>query len=427
MRLITKLTVQIKRGTLPGFIEILNNSVMEINSLNLLDNDRRNEKYSIEIAYSKRTRFTDFVEIVNSTSDKFSIVSIDHSFEDSIQGGLIRVTGKLPMEHQQDYQVGLVGAADLITDKIHEKPGHLFTSISRNVGLICGMSTAEGVPLEEVLRFFVLAEKDAAVLSSFSDLNGFPLVLKYDHQDDLIRTLQRIENTFAAFRIMTTTVPDPAFYRQLYGSVSIPVLSFFYDDIPLYVLTLVDKLMVKSRFNTDETTIGIIGLDDSAIRITSLLLKSGVYRVLGYGGSDREMMAFESAGGLATTADNILGNADIIVCLRDVLEQGDYEMFRPGLMVVSLLPEEALDDTVLAERGVRDLVQGDIHDIAMIFPGILKGAVESGKKYIDDMKMVAISRRLSKLLSEGFGFPGIFSNIHTIISDLFVTDDIDKI
>ena len=82
--------------------------------------------------------------------------------------------------------------------------------------------------------------------------------------------------------------------------------------------------MMKYRLKAEETTVGFIGIDLSAIRLTRVLDKIGFRRVLGYDHGEKAMLALENQGGLATTAENIFGNADITLLLKNNFDHDEY-------------------------------------------------------------------------------------------------------
>ena len=87
------------------------------------------------------------------------------------------------------------------------------------------------------------------------------------------------------------------------------------------------------------TTIGFIGLDAGIIRLSALLRSMGCGRVLGFDYDDRVVLDFENEGGLGTTVDNIVDNADILFLNSPVLNSGDEERMRPGQIVISSIAD----------------------------------------------------------------------------------------
>ena len=133
MKLISELQIEMKKGALPLLITELFRHGIDVNIL---------------------------LELLNKSTDKFLIHSVTHSFEDMIKGGLINVTGKIDLEHENDYQMGLLGASELIHEKVNEGKWGEFIGISKNIGLFCGMTNSENLLYEETLHSYINAERD---------------------------------------------------------------------------------------------------------------------------------------------------------------------------------------------------------------------------------------------------------------------------
>ena len=268
----------------------------------------------------------------------------------------------------------------------------------------------------------VRSELDSAVVNRFAGLNAYPLVLEYTQQEDFLKTLQRMEKSFAALRIVQIDGSDINLYEQISSEISIPVVSIETDDIPLYLLTMILKMFKKNKINPGDSTIGIIGIDVSAIRLTRLLVKLGCMRVLGYDFNEKALLSFEHMEGLATTTENIFSNADVVILLKGNFDSEEYQKIRPGQMVISLLDESLHDWEIITSRGVREFVSLNRMDMLVMAPGLIKGVLESGVRTIDDLMMIGFCRKLVNVIHEDYTMPDVFSDIHSMISDLISLD-----
>ena len=67
---------------------------------------------------------------------------------------------------------------------------------------------------------------------------------------------------------------------------------------------------------------------------------------------------------------------------------------------------------IISDKGVRELIIQDPAVLAALFPGILRGIIESGLRSMNDLKIIEYSKKLAGFLSDTFEFPNLFSDIH---------------
>ncbi|PKL41350.1 MAG: hypothetical protein CVV44_01565 [Spirochaetae bacterium HGW-Spirochaetae-1] len=414
MKLISNVTVAVKKGTLSQIIEEFSAGECFVRSMQALERNL----YQMEIIYDDRNLFNACMDSLKKMSDKYAIVSVKNSLEEMIKGGILSVKGKMPLEQYSDFEMGLLGAVELALEKIENDEGNAFSGILKNVGVITGVRAREDLRSKAIFSRFVQAERDCAILGRFSGLNGLPVAINFNQPEDFIKTLRGIESSFAALRITGIEEADLFFYEQIFSELHVPVISRDLDDIPVYMLSLLNRLSLKNKIHPSDTTVGIMGMDISAIRLTRLLKKSRFGRVLGYDQNEKALLSFENEGGLATSTENIFSNTDVILLMKNNFEYEEYEKLRPGQLIISLLGPRDVDLNMLKERGVREFVQGDVQNLSWIFPGMVVGVLNAGLKTIDDMRIIELAKKTANLLAVDYSFPDLFGDIHSLIADL---------
>ncbi|MBN1531128.1 MAG: hypothetical protein JXA20_00560 [Spirochaetes bacterium] len=418
MKLVSEIQVTLHSGDLPDLLGVALRSDLQVHSLRLVREERQRSLYQIQMVYESKERFSGFLDMARGSGDKFSIDSVVDLLEEQTIGGLLTVSSKLPIESYDDFEIRLLGATELILEKIREGNGLRHSGISKNVAVISGFRFDNDIKINTILEAYARAEEDSVIINMFTGLNAYPLIVNFDHEEDLIKTIQRVESTFSAVKLNHLEGIDTGFYDQMLSDVTVPVLSVMYDDIPLCVMTVFSRLIVNHRLKTKDITVGFIGVDLSVMRLTRILMKADYYRVLGNDVNERVLLSFEKNGGLATTNENILINADIIVLMKDMVSPEEMKKIRPGVMLVSFLPDEAVNPKVLADRGVREYILCGRKDVAALSPGMIKGALDSGLPQISDSHLVSLSRKIGALLSDTVEFPEIFSDVHERIAEI---------
>lgn len=412
MRLINEVTVIIKKQGFPGFIDELYKRECRILELQHVEEAGDGDLYTLRIAGNSLKRFDEFITIISGAGDRYKVISVKNVIEEQAVGGLISVCGRAPLDNSTDFDTSVLGASDFIRERVAKEDGVRYTSISRNVALVAGVKAGGEAERGRLLGRFADAEKDAVILNRFSGLNGYPLVVRFEHPEDVNTVLKKIDANFSALRLTRIEEATVMIHDLIVSGAGVPVISFEFDEVPLFLLTLIVKTMLKYRLKAEETTVGFIGIDLSAVRLTQVLDKIGFRRVLGSDNSEKAMLDMENQGGLATTAENIFGNADITIIMKTGFDREEFGKIRPGQFVISFMDDEDPDMDLVSGKGVRELIRRNPVHVAAISPGLVRGVIDARIKNITDAKLVEYAKKLVGFLSDAYEFPPLFSDIH---------------
>ena len=312
--------------------------------------------------------------------------------------------------------MNVLGAAELaISMSLDAGTENVFkySAISKNIGTFCGVTSVNNPDDKRNLqRIYSHLERDSIITNGFTGLNSFPVLVKLNQIDDFIKFLQGIEPTFSAIRIFhLEDVDDLQMYERIYNDVSLPVLSKYFDEIPLNLLIAISHLLKKNNLNLKECNVGLVGINITSLRMVRLLIKLGFPRILGCDNNIKLMHVFEREGGLATVFDNIVNNCDLIIIVKDQINEDDLRKFSSGQIVISLLNKE-LEYGILKEKGVLEFLQSGWMDKSALFPGLLKGLLESKLKFIDDVKLLKLTEKIILKKSKEELLPNVFSELH---------------
>ncbi len=416
MRLLSKITIRIKKGFLPHLTNEVYKRGCEMRRFMLLENQDDYDLFQIEIFYSNKDKFKGLIDKIVEYGNNFQIESFENNLEKEILGGLLNVSGTMQIENLLDYEMKVMGVSELALDMIKDEEDSLrYTGISRNIGLLSGIGTSN-YSNNNRLSSYILKERDSIIINRFSGLNAFPIIIKYNQIDDFIKTIQGIEDTFSAIRIyhLEEIDDDVALYDQIYSESSIPLISRHYDEIPVCLLTAIFHLLEKNNLDFKDMNVGFIGLDISSLRITRLLLKVGFHRILGCDNNVKMMHSFEKQGGLATSQENIFSNSDLIILFKKHFRSDDLEKTGSGQIIISLI-----EDINLKKKGVKEFLHNGWMDLSILFPGILKGIVESKIKKLDDDTLINLSKKIFEIKSNDEIIPDVFSDVHERIPKFF--------
>ncbi|MDR3238185.1 MAG: hypothetical protein LBT84_06760 [Spirochaetia bacterium] len=417
MKLVSEVTVALKKSALSQLVDKFNESGCVLKSMSLYESTEYENAYVCELIYQHSSEFLNCVEILKN-SDKFTFISTDSSLEKTLTGGLLEISGKLPFETPQDYEINVLGGAEIINDKI-EKGLDDYCGIENMAANVCAV-TDRGSKKKKLYQLYTIAERDSLIMKKFTAMNCIPLSFQYSQPEDCLRYLRNSAVGFKAMRILEVEDASLSFYSQLLDGFPAPLIIRELDELPLYVLSLVNKCVHKHRFNPDETNIGVLGVDNGVIRMTRLFLRSGFRRVLGYDGDENILLEFEGEDGLATTKENILRNADLIIIMKNNFTNQDLANMRPGQLVISMIKDSGADKDTLLNNGIREFIQGNTDDLTLIFPALLQGIIHAGLSYFDDTRLIELSEKIAKFMSQDYTFPELPESVLGMISDFIV-------
>lgn len=417
MKLLSTLNIRIKKGFLPHLTNEVYKRGCEIRRSMLVDNQGEYDLFNLELFYSNREKYKGFIDKISRHEENFIIDSIENDFEKEIIGGLLNISGKMEIENILDYEMKVRGISELAAEMIDNNEDNIkYTGISSNAGLISGIRSGSDSRVN-LLKSYVSKERDSIIINRFTGLNALPLVITYAEIDDLIKTLRSVEGTFSVLRLCCLEgVDDTDIYDQIYSDCSLPALSQFYDEIPLYLLTVINHLIKKNKLDIKDKNVGFVGLNVSALRLARLLLKTGFYRILGCDNNIKLMHNFEKHGGLATSQENIFNNSDVVILFKDHFTEDDLKKTGSGQFVISLI-DIPIDAPELKEKGVREIIDMRWMDLAPVFPGILSGLLNSEIKTLNDNNIINLSKKITDIKSEKEIMPDVFSGIHEKLKD----------
>ena len=417
MKLVSEITVAVKKATLSQLVEKFSQNGCLLKSLNLHDSNDHENVYVCELVYQKSSQLLNCIESLKN-SDKFVFVSTNSSFEKVFTGGLLDISGKLPFDTSQDYEINVLGGAEIINDKILHG-NEEYCGIENMTANVCTV-TGSGALKNKLYPAHTIAERDSLIMKKFTGINCIPLSFRSDHHEDCLRHLRNSSVSFKAMRILDIEDATNSFYSQLLDDFPLPLIIKELDELPLYILSLVNKCIRRYKFDPGEINIGILGIDSGIVRLTRLFRRIGFLRVLGHGVDEKILMEFENEDGLATTRENILRNADLIIIIKDDFNKHDLGIMRPGQFVISVLRNNEVDKEFFSNGTAKEFVQGNHDDLALIFPGLLQGLINADLSFFDDARLIELAEKIAKFLSDDYSFPESPESMVSMISDFIV-------
>ncbi len=424
MKIAVKISIDLKEGILPIFINELYKNSGEIKKLNLVEKLGVFSRFEIDIIYTDDVKFKGFISQIQKFQDKFANIEITNFLEEKIAKGILSVSGKLPVENPDEYEMNIAGYSILTNQYIlsSDSPEN-FTGIKNSVGMISAVKKSNKLDKKSYCSYYSTLETDCVVLNLFSGLNGFPIIIEFDQYEDFYKQLISIKKNFSALRIVhfdDNTNEDN--YLELFNNIDIPVVSKLYDEKTIFIMSGINYLINKYKVEINTLNVGFIGIDCSAVRLVDILLKMGVYKILGYDNDEKTMMLFEKHHGLATTTENIIGNCDVLILMKESFDESELLKLSPGVLVISLL-NSPVENIISESKACKGIIKGSWFDYAILYPGIIQGMIKSGSNQLTISKINKVSEYIINSGSKDNFLPSAFGDIHDKLKNFTAIED----
>ncbi len=303
--------------------------------------------------------------------------------------------------------------------KINEDVGFKYTGIGDAIGIINGIKLGEDFSEKNMLNSHLDSEMESVIYSRYISRNAFPLNISYNHIEDFIKSVVRLEKSFNLIRINELDEHNVDIYHQLHEELSIPMISKSLDDTPAAILAYILKIASKNNIDIKDTTIGFIGLNSSVIKLTSLLYNVGFSKILGIDVNDNIVMDFENQNGLGTTNENILSNTDVLIFIKKQYEINELDYLRPGQFLIMCCDDNEISEDMISNKGIREFVSFNRYNLTSLTPGLIELLQKQDKISFSEDDLIKISEYIAEfVMLDNYQLPDVFSNIHTALKDI---------
>lgn len=423
MKLIASVNLKMKKVILPQFVSTLYKHNIDINMINLTGSDGKWEDYTVEIVYTSKKDIARLIDTLKKNSEYFQDITVTNTLEDKIKGGILTTSSKIEIENINDVWTALIGGNKLVHEKIDTGLQKNYCGSFNSIALISGVKISGSGNNNQYYHLYADSERDSAIIGRFTGKNSFPLVIRYSSIEDMIKTIKGVEDNFCCLRIMNND-EDDYLLSNIIDSVSRPLIFRELDENPVHYLSMINSIVKNHSIIPADTSVGIVGLNNSTIRLTALLVKSGYMKVLGHDSNERRMMNFESRKGLATTIENVISNSDILLIMDEKITYDYINSLRAGQVVISGFSSDIGDAASLRQKGVREYVRIEETEALSLLPALVNGIIVSAKRCYSDEMLINIAGFVSEQMGKKYDIPGLFSNIKSDIENLILKNKI---
>ncbi|MGJ3402091.1 NAD(P)-dependent malic enzyme [Glutamicibacter sp. Je.9.36] len=357
---------------------------------------------------------------VESTKDLSTIT--DEEIFDAHLGGKLSVSSQMPLNTKRDLSIAYTPGVAKVSQAIADDPAKhaTHTWASRLVAVVSDGTAVLGLGNIGAAASLPVMEGKSALFKEFGGLDSIPLVLDTTDVDEIVETVIRLRPSFGAVNLEDISAPRCfEIEKRLIEALDIPVMHDDQHGTAVVVLAALIGAARQTKRDISSLKVVISGAGSAGVAVTNLLLSAGVDDVIvldsrGTIHRDRDDLNPVKAdlasrtnredvmGGLAEALDG----ADVVVGLSSsTFEEAAVAKMNKDAIIFALsnptpeiMPDAAAKYAAVVATGRSDF-PNQINNV-LAFPGIFRGALDSGAKKITEGMKVAAAHAIADLVGD---------------------------
>ncbi|EMY33502.1 Malate dehydrogenase (Oxaloacetate decarboxylating) [Arthrobacter crystallopoietes BAB-32] len=357
-------------------------------------------------------------EVINTSPIELTTDEIFAAHE----GGKLEVGLTAPLESKRDLSIAYTPGVAQVSRAIHAEPelARQYTWASRLVAVVSDGSAVLGLGDIGASASLPVMEGKAALFKQFAGLDSIPLVIESNDVDEIVETVVRMRSSFGAVNLEDISAPRCfEIEARLIEALDMPVM---HDDQHGTAVVVLAALMNAAKFVGRESSslkIVISGAGAAGIAVAEILLAAGISDVTildsrGVIHSGREDLTEVKAEYAARTNPRgttggiveALAGADVFVGVSagTVPEEALAGMSEDAIVFALSNPDPEVHPEIAAKYAKvvatgRSDFANQINNV-LAFPGIFRGALDSGARRITSGMKVAAANAIAEIAAE---------------------------
>jgi malate dehydrogenase (oxaloacetate-decarboxylating) len=341
------------------------------------------------------------------------------------RGGKLAVVSSVLVDTPAALALAYTPGVARVCSAIAESPwlARDYTWASRVVAVITDGTAVLGLGDIGPVAAMPVMEGKSLLFKQFGGLDSVPLCLDCTGVDELVDTVVRLAPSFGGINLEDISAPRCfEVERRLREALDIPV---FHDDqhgTAIVVLAALRNAANVVGKTLAELRIVVAGAGASGVAVSRILLDAGADDLVvsdskgllhtgraGLSPVKAALAADTNPAGLSGTTESALRGADVFIGLSGgIVPEEAIASMAPGAIVFALSnpipeihPEAAARHVSVVATGRSDF-PNQINNV-LAFPGVFRGAIDSGATEITENMKLAAARVLSELAREKLG------------------------
>lgn len=368
-----------------------------------------------------------------------SVVTWRDDTFDMHRGGKLSVQPVAQLRTTDELSRAYTPGVARVCTKIHHEPDAVYpwTIKGKTVAVITDGSAVLGLGNIGPEASLPVMEGKAVLFKQFADVDAFPIALKTQDTEEIIRTIVNLSPVFGGINLEDISAPRCfEIEERLQSELDIPI---FHDDqhgTAVVVLAgLINSMKILGK-DLSQIKVVVNGFGASGVACTRIMLQAGVKNIVPcdtagavYRGRKENMNAVKQQLIAETNPNNQKGTVAEVLRGADVF----IGVSQPGVISAQDVQTMAKDPIVFAlANPTPEIMPGQIQGIARIvatgrsdyanqvnnvlcFPGIFRGALDCRARKISPAMKIAAAHAIADCvkaeeLTPNYIIPGIFKS-----------------
>ncbi len=341
--------------------------------------------------------------------------------------GKIAVQSKFRIESREDLSIAYTPGVAAPCLAIHRDPARArdLTLKRNSVAVVTDGSAVLGLGNIGPLAAIPVMEGKAVLFKQYADIDAFPICLDTQDTDEIVRAVEMIAPVFGGINLEDIAAPRCFEVEDRLQNLGIPV---FHDDqhgtAIVVAAALLNACRVLGRAPEDLTAV-VSGAGAAGIAIARMISGDGAPYTIGdvilcdsigalhtgrkdLNSAKRKIAEASNRAGRSGSIQEVLKGADVFIGVSkaNLLNAADVRNMRPNSIVLAMAnPDPEIRPAVALEAGAAVVGTGrsdypnQVNNV-LAFPGIFRGALDSGSPRITRAMQAAAVKALADAVED---------------------------
>jgi len=334
----------------------------------------------IEVLIDSKEQLAKLTEKLSKLRD-MSVLEVRDDVLQLHKDGKIRMMSTVEIKSLDDlrriYTPGVAEVCGLITDKQSWKD--IYTSIPYSVAIVTDGTAILGLGNIGPVAGMPVMEGKSALLNQLVGISGIPILLNTVDPEQIVETVIHIAPTFGGIQLEDIASPQCFLIEErLEKELGIPVMHDDQQGTAVVTLAALINACKLRNVTLQEAKIGLIGLGAAGLSIGKFLLRYSGNPTLGTARTEASARRHAEHGGIASTIDEIMEKANIVIATTGVRGLIEPRMVRKGQIIFALSnPYPEIAPEIAIASGAVLAADGTTINNLLGYPGIWKGTLDA--------------------------------------------------
>lgn len=308
---------------------------------------------------------------------------------------------------QKVYTPGVAEVCQLIAKESGWKDA--YTSIPYSIAIVTDGTAVLGLGNIGPVAGMPVMEGKAALLYQLVGVSGIPVLLKTTDPEEIIDVVKNIAPTFAGIHLEDIAAPRCFQIEEtLDRDLNIPVMHDDQRGTAVATFAALMNACKRTGISLPEATIGVLGLGAAGFPLARFILQYTGKPVLGTDKVEANIRRHIEHGGIASTFEEIMQKADIVIAVTAVGGLISPSMIKKGQIIFALSnPYPEISPQAAVSAGAILAADGKTINNLLSFPGIWRGTIDSKARKVNYEMYKAASLAIAGAADEGELVPNL--------------------